>query len=118
MSIHMMRNILGKFNRQPSVLLAMFSKSNIEQTLSVLDTLDLDIRIASNQYNIYLFPTNLIITDDANDQIMSTAYKLHVPVIMVSENNIESNNNNLYICNIKNLAQVINSLVYKRFILK
>lgn len=118
MSIHIMRNLLGKFNRSPCILLAMFSKYNAEKVMDYLNDINIDIRLVTSQYNIYMFPINLIVTDEANEQIMSTSYKLHCPVLMATDKSIESSNNNLYICNIDNIKEKITDLIYKRFILK
>jgi hypothetical protein len=120
MSIHIMRNLLGKFNRTPpSILLAMFSKNNTEMSMAELANMNIDIRLVTSKYNIYMFPINLIVTDEANEQIMSTSYKLHCPVLMVTDKTIgSSNNNNLYICDMKSLKEKITDLIYTRFILK
>lgn len=119
MSIHIMRNILGRFNRKPSALLVCTNKSTMDSISQLLDKEDIDIRIASNQYNTSFFTTSIIVTDDVNDRIMQVSHNLHCPVLWVTDqNNITSSNNNLYITNINNLVSTMHRLIYQRFILK
>lgn len=119
MSIHTMRNLLGRFNRKPSILIAIFDKSNLKNILDQLDTEEFDIRIVVQEYDVTLCPINVIVTDKPNDTIMGMSYKLHCPVIMVTEKGFTSNNDNLYISQLNNIKNVVSSLIlYKRFVLK
>lgn len=118
MSIYTMRNLLGRFNRNPSVLIAFNRQDKVSETIEAIGDLNIDIRLASNNYNITFFPINLIITDDPNQQIMNTALKLHCPVLVVTEYSINNNYSNLYSCQLSDLKDQIYNLIYKRFILQ
>lgn len=118
MSIITMRNIVARFNRKPSILLIVNNKDVLSSITKSIEHIDIDIRIAIGEYNISIFPISLIITDDVNDQIVNISSALHCPILMVTDNRIESTHSNLYITNLNDIEHNINSLIFQRFILK